>query len=301
MGRVAVEWKLDGVRIHLHKDHGTVRVFTRQLRDITTLVLDLVAWGERLPCEQLILDGEIVAFDVHGRPLAFQDLMSLLSKEAAAKPRLQPWFFDLMLDDHGSHLDDPYADRRARLERLLDPEHLVPHAMTQSAAEAQAVLDTALRAGHEGIVLKALDAPYVAGRRGSYWRKHKPAVTVDLVILAAEWGHGRRKGFLSNIHLGARVEDEPGRFAMLGKTFKGLTDAMLAEMTRDLLALETHREPGVVYVRPERVVEIAYDAVQRSRRYDSGLALRFARVKRFRPDKSADEATTLEEIRTASQ
>lgn len=309
MGEAAVEWKLDGVRVQLHRDGDDVRLFSRQLRDVTAQAPEIAALGRTLAARRCILDGEIVSRDAAGRPLPFQDLMSAFAHEdaAAGRPRLEAFFFDVLLEGDTVLVDAPYRERRAALERIVPAAHRVAQAIAADAGDAQRVFEAALAAGHEGVMLKALDAPYVAGRRGAAWRKLKPARTADLVILAAEWGHGRRRGRLSNLHLGARVPDDDAgagrgaayapRFAMLGKTFKGLTDAMLVEMTADLQRLETSRDAHTVYVRPERVVEIAYDAVQRSRRYDSGWALRFARVVRFRPDKSPHEATTLAEIR----
>jgi len=292
--RVAIEPKLDGVRVQVHRDGDLVQVFSRQLRDVTPLVQDAVALVRSLPVQRVILDGEVVAHDAGGRPLPFQDLMSRFTREETAAP-LYVVFFDVLLLDDEVMVDRPYTERRTALERIVPTRHRVTQTVVETVEAAQANYEAALAAGHEGAMLKALDAPYTAGRRGSQWLKMKPAVTVDLVILAAEWGHGRRQGVLSNLHLGARAE---GGFAMLGKTFKGMTDAMLRELTADMLGLETRRDEHTVYVRPERVVEIAFDSVQRSPRYDSGFALRFARVKRFRPDKSAAEATTLAEIRT---
>jgi DNA ligase-1 len=214
-----------------------------------------------------------------------------------ADGRTSALFFDLLYLDGASFVDRPDRERRTALEALVGPERCVPRRVVTSGAEARTVLDEALAHGHEGLVLKAVDASYAAGRRGGLWRKVKLAHTLDLVILAAEWGHGRRRGLLSNLHLGARDPVEPDRFWMLGKTFKGLTDAMLAELTRELPPLAVSEDEHVVHVRPERVVEIAFDGLQRSTRYDSGLALRFARVKRFRPDKRAADATTIAEIR----
>ncbi len=307
LGSAAIEPKLDGVRVQVHRDGDRVQVFSRQLRDVTPLVPNTVALARSLRVQRVILDGEVVAHDAAGRPLAFQDLMSRFSREddalADAGAPLETMFFDVLLLDDAVLVDRPYVERRAVLEELVPSAHRVPQSVVESIETAQVAYDAALAAGNEGVMLKALDSPYTAGRRGSQWLKLKPAVTVDLVILAVEWGHGRRQGVLSNLHLGARVLPSDGvttavpGFAMLGKTFKGMTDAMLRELTADMLALETHRDAHTVYVRPERVVEIAFDAVQRSPRYDSGLALRFARVKRFRPDKNAAEATTLSEIR----
>ena len=330
----AVEWKLDGVRVQLHRAGGEVRVFSRQLRDVTSLVPELVTLGLRLPSERFILDGEVIALGEGGRPIAFQDLMSRFSREddetaspgrampgpamrgratpgratpgaptpGPATPRpptkdLVALFFDVLHVDGETLVDRPYRARREALERLVPEAHRVRQRRVETAEEAERMLQEALAAGHEGVMIKGLETPYAAGRRGAQWRKLKPAVSLDLVILAAEWGHGRRRGFLSNLHLGARVPSEEAQFVMLGKTFKGLTDAMLQELTVDLLGIATRRDAHVVHVQPVRVVEIAFDAVQRSPRYDSGFALRFARVKRFRPDKSAVSASTLDEVR----
>ncbi|HEV8321033.1 MAG TPA: ATP-dependent DNA ligase [Myxococcota bacterium] len=298
---VAIEWKLDGVRIQLHRAGDEVRVFTRSLRDVTQAVPELVALARALDAETFILDGEVVAVDAAGRPLPFQDLMSRFTNEAGEKTPLRALFFDVLYLDGVSLLERPYRLRRAALEHLCEPRQTVWQRVVADPAAAKAAFDEALAAGHEGVVVKALGAPYAAGRRGAHWRKVKPSVTLDLVVLAVEWGHGRRRGLLSNLHLGARVPaaapGESDRFAMLGKTFKGLTDEMLRAQTDDLLALAVDKGEHVVRVRPERVVEIAFDEVQRSPRYDSGLALRFARVKRYRPDKRAAEATTLDEIK----
>jgi DNA ligase-1 len=257
--------------------------------------------------ESAILDGEAIALDAAGRPLAFQDTMSRVGRaldplRARAEQPLTALFFDALYLEGSSLIECPYAERWQALAAATGGEHLTRRMLVDDPAQVDAFMDEVLAAGHEGVVLKALDSPYTAGRRGGQWRKLKPATTVDLVILAAEWGHGRRRGFLSNLHLGARDPADPHRFWMLGKTFKGLTDEMLRAMTDDLLRLSEERDADpesgwVVRVRPERVVEIAFDALQRSSRYDSGLALRFARVKRFRPDKSPGEATTLDEVR----
>jgi DNA ligase-1 len=294
---VAVEWKLDGVRVQVHRDGASVRAFSRQLRDITHLVPGIEALVCSFAESTLILDGELVGHDAQGRPLPFQDLMSRFSTAAAPSHDLHVWFFDVLFAAGESLVDRPYRDRRTVLERIVPAAHCIASARPPDAEAARALYREALARGHEGVLLKALDSPYAAGRRGSQWLKVKPAVTLDLVILAAEWGHGRRRGVLSNIHLGARRAESPGEFAMLGKTFKGLTDDMLQAMTADLLQLAVHRDEHVVHVRPERVVEIAFDSVQRSPRYDSGLALRFARVKRFRFDRTAADAATLDEVR----
>ncbi|HEV8375127.1 MAG TPA: ATP-dependent DNA ligase, partial [Candidatus Polarisedimenticolia bacterium] len=296
-GRAAAEWKLDGIRVQLHRLGNEVRVFTRSLRDVTDSSPELVEFARTVPAEAYILDGEVVAFGDENRPAEFQDLMSRFHAEGETSLRLEPVFFDLLYLDNEPWVDHPDRERRSALEKLLPEHRVVRRRIVESVEAVESVLAESRAAGHEGLVLKALDAPYAAGRRGSNWRKLRPAHTVDLVILAAEWGHGRRQGLLSNLHLGARYPQAPGRFWMLGKTFKGLTDSMLRELTQDLPKIALESGPHVVRVRPERVVEIAFDGVQRSPRYDSGLALRFARVKRFRPDKSPHEATTLEEIR----
>jgi DNA ligase-1 len=303
-GELAAEWKLDGVRVQLHRLGDEVRVFTRSLRDVTQVSPELVAFARGLAADSFVLDGEVVSFQGDGKPLPFQDLMSQFATEelamAAPPGRVEAFFFDLLYLDGELLTERPDRERRARLEALVGRERAIPRRIVGDVAAARAALEEAIAHGHEGLVLKALDAPYAAGRRGGWWRKLKPAHTVDLVILAAEWGHGRRQGFLSNLHLGARDPRDPDRFWMLGKTFKGLTDKMLRELTADLDTIAVERHPYHVRVRPERVVEIAFDDVLRSTRYDSGLALRFARVKRFRPDKTAAEATTIDEIRAAA-
>jgi DNA ligase-1 len=309
LGAAAAETKLDGVRIQLHKQGDVVRIFSRQLRELTESAPEVVELGHSLAAESAILDGEAIALDTAGRPLAFQDTMSRVGRaldplRARAEQPLTVLFFDLLYLDGRALIDRPYAERWQALEAVTGGRHLTRRVLVEDPAAVDSFMNEVLTAGHEGVVIKALESPYIAGRRGGQWRKLKPATTLDLVILAAEWGHGRRRGYLSNIHLGARDPVDPHRFWMLGKTFKGLTDAMLRAMTDDLLTLavadneasETASE-YVVRVRPERVVEIAFDTVQRSSRYDSGFALRFARVKRFRPDKSTSEATTLDEVR----
>jgi len=291
-GAAAAEWKLDGVRVQVHRDGDAVKVFTRSLRDVTDTAPELVALARGLAAPAFILDGEAIALDTELRPLPFQDLMSELPEG-----RFAALFFDLLYLDGAPLVDRPDRERRAALEALVGAGRCVPRRVVASGAEARAVLDEALARGHEGIVLKSLDAPYAAGRRGGLWRKVKLAHTLDLVILAAEWGHGRRRGWLSNLHLGARDRRDPEQFWMLGKTFKGLTDAMLRELTLELPTIATGNNEYVMHVRPERVVEIAFDGLQRSPRYNSGLALRFARVKRFRFDKRAADATTIDEVR----
>jgi ATP-dependent DNA ligase I len=290
----AVEWKLDGARIQVHKDGGDVAVFTRTLDDITARVPEVVEAALALPAETLVLDGEAIALRADGRPEPFQVTASRFGSGAgrSAIP-LTSLFFDVLHADGQDVIDAPGRDRAAVLEAAVPAALRIPRAIAAAAGEATAVLDDALAHGHEGVVVKSLDAPYAAGRRGAGWLKVKPVHTLDLVVLAAEWGHGRRRGWLSNLHLGARSDDRPGEFVMLGKTFKGLTDEMLRWQTERLLELATDRGDWVVRVRPELVVEIAFDGVQTSPRYPGGVALRFARVLRHRPDKPAAEADTL--------
>ena len=286
----AVEFKLDGVRMQVHRSGDEVRVFTRTLDDITARVPEVVASARALPVEAAVLDGEAIALKPDGRPEPFQVTASRLGQG-----RLSVQYFDVLHAGGEDLIDRPGAERFEALAELVPEAARVPRAVAASADEARAMLDEALARGHEGVLVKSLEAPYAAGRRGAGWLKVKPRHTLDLVVLAAEWGHGRRRGWLSNLHLGAREPDGPG-FVMLGKTFKGLTDAMLAWQTEALLALETGRDDWTVYVRPELVVEIAFDGVQASRRYPGGVALRFARVLRHRPDKPAAEADTLDAV-----
>lgn len=295
-----LEWKLDGARVQVHRLGREVRAFTRNLADITERVPELVEAARALPLEAAILDGEAIALDAAGRPRPFQETMSRfgsrvnVEEERAARP-LSPFFFDLLHLDGEDLLDRPARERAAALAERVPAALRVPRVETDDLEQARGFLAGALERGHEGVMVKALDAPYEAGRRGAGWLKVKVAHTLDLVVLAAEWGHGRRRGKLSNLHLGAR--DPAGGFVMLGKTFKGLTDAMLAWQTERLLALAARREGNVVHVRPELVVEVAFDGVQASPRYPGGVALRFARVKGYRPDKSAEEADTIDAVR----
>jgi ATP-dependent DNA ligase I len=298
-GRASVEWKLDGARIQAHRAGSEVRVFTRNLADITARVPEIVAAVSGLDVDAIVLDGEAIALREDGRPEPFQVTMSRFGTKAAADERSRPltaFFFDVLLVDEEDVVDAPARERLALLATKLPPELVVPHIETDDPDAAQAFLDDTLARGHEGVMVKSLEAPYEAGRRGAGWVKVKKAHTLDLVVLAAEWGHGRRQGKLSNLHLGAR-DPEHGAFVMLGKTFKGMTDEMLAWQTEHLLTLETHKEGHVVHVRPELVVEIAFDGVQTSSRYPGGVALRFARVKGYRPDKSPAEADTIETVR----
>lgn len=296
----AVEAKLDGARIQVHKGRNRVAVYTRNLRDVTSSLPEVVNIAAALRVESVILDGEALHLDADGRPAPFQDTMSRFgsgeAEEGSRTIELTPVFFDCLYLDGEELIDLPGTRRRSALERVVDGEHLADRIETSSADEGADFLRSILEGGHEGVMIKSLDAPYSAGRRGAAWLKVKPAHTLDLVVLAAEWGSGRRRGLLSNLHLGARDPDS-GDFVMLGKTFKGLTDEMLHWQTRRFLELETHREGHVVHVRPEQVVEIAFDAVQRSSRYPGGMALRFARVKTYREDKQADEADTVDTVR----
>ncbi len=291
---VSVEWKLDGARIQAHRLGDAVRLYTRNLNDVTARLPDVVAIVRSFPADGLVLDGEVLGVDERGRPEAFQDTMSSFSTEAS-RPGLCVWFFDLLHVAHRSLVDAPLSERRAALEALVGPM-AVPSVRTDDPTVAEAFARDALAAGHEGVVVKDLDSTYEAGRRGAAWRKVKPVHSVDLVVLGAEWGHGRRRGTLSNLHLGARDPDGDG-FVMVGKTFKGLTDAVLAWQTVRLQELAVDRHDWGVTVRPELVVEIALDGVQRSRRYPGGVALRFARVRRYREDKQADEADVLGTLR----
>ncbi|MGH3383322.1 MAG: ATP-dependent DNA ligase [Nocardioidaceae bacterium] len=298
---VGVEWKLDGIRVQVHRAGDDVRVFTRSLDDITARVPEIVESALALPVRSVVLDGEAIALDPTGRALPFQQTgartMSHVDVETLrARVPLSTYFFDLLHLDGTDVLDLPAAERVARLAEVVPEGSRVPRLHTADPAAAQGFFADAVAHGHEGVVVKGLDAPYDAGRRGASWVKVKPRHTLDLVVLAVEWGHGRRQGWLSNLHLGAR-DEESGGFVMLGKTFKGLTDEMLGWQTEALLALETSRSGEVVEVRPELVVEIAFDGVQHSPRYPAGMALRFARVLRHRTDKTAAEADTIATVR----
>jgi DNA ligase-1 len=302
LGPAAFEYKLDGARIQLHKAGDEVRVFTRHLQDVTSRVPEVVDFARSLPARELVIEGEAIALREDGRPHPFQVTGSRIgrSKDVEGARRATPlssFFFDcLYLEGQGALVGLPYALRAECLAGLVPPGSLLPHIVTSSADEAERFLRAALDAGHEGLMAKSLDAPYAAGQRGFHWLKLKSAHTLDLVVLAVEWGSGRRQGWLSNLHLGAR-DPASGQFIMLGKTFKGLTDAMLRWQTEELLALETGRDDFTVHVRPELVVEVAFSDVQESPRYPAGLALRFARVKRHRPEKPASEADTIQTVR----
>ncbi|GGP96462.1 putative DNA ligase [Streptomyces griseomycini] len=305
LGACAVEEKLDGVRIQVHRDGDTVRVHTRTLDDITDRLPEVTAAARELPGERFVLDGEVVSFDADGRPRSFQETVGRVGSRvdvatAAREVPVSPVFFDALSVDGRDLLDLPFAERHAELARLVPEPLRVRRTVVsgpQDTGAAEEFLAATLERGHEGVVVKGLDAPYSAGRRGASWLKVKPVHTLDLVVLAAEWGHGRRTGKLSNLHLGARTAD--GGFAMLGKTFKGMTDAMLAWQTERLRELAVDEGGYVVTVRPELVVEIAYDGLQRSPRYPAGVALRFARVVRYREDKRPEEADTVEALLAA--
>jgi len=286
-GPASVEWKLDGMRVQAHKAGDRVRLFSRGLNDVTAALPNVVAVVAALPAASVVLDGESLGLDEDGRPRRFQDTMSGLDTTGA-------FFFDVLHVDGASLIDEPLSARSSVLRTLVPPSLVLPSIQTDDGVVADAFAEEAVRAGHEGVVVKALDSPYQAGRRGATWRKVKPVHTLDLVVLAAEWGHGRRTGWLSNLHLGARGAD--GSFVMVGKTFKGLTDQLLQWQTVELQALAIATEGITVHVRPEMVVEIALDGVQVSRRYPGGVALRFARVRRYRPDKAAGEADTIERV-----
>ncbi len=299
---VLVDRKLDGIRVQVHRDGDEIRVFTRSLDDITDRLPETVDVVRALPARRLVLDGEAIVLRPDGRPAPFQatGARTASSVDVAglrARAPISTFFFDALLVDDRDLLDAPLHDRVAALESLLPESQRVPAIRTRDEDEAAAFFTACVDAGHEGVVVKQLDTPYEAGRRGSGWVKVKPRHTLDLVVLAAEWGSGRRVGWLSNLHLGARSDADDGTYVMLGKTFKGLTDELLTWQTEQLLAREVRRTSNTVYVRPELVAEIALDGVQTSTRYPGGVALRFARVLRYRDDKGPDDADTLSTVR----
>jgi DNA ligase 1 len=291
--RASVEWKLDGIRIQIHRRGDEVRVYTRNLNDITETLPGIVGAVRSLPVTQAVLDGEALWMSEEG-PAAFQDTVSQIDSQAPPEG-IVTFLFDALHVEGEDLLDAPLEERAARLEAIA-PELRIPSELTSDPDAAERILAEALAAGHEGIVVKDASSRYSAGRRGKAWRKVKPVRTYDLVVLGAEWGHGRRRGWLSNLHLGAR-DPRMGGFVMVGKTFKGMTDELLEWQTQELLGRETDRRGIAVMVRPELVVEIALDGVQSSTRYPGGVALRFARVKRYRPDKDANEADTIDDLR----
>jgi DNA ligase-1 len=302
-GDAAVEWKLDGIRAQAHIADGKVRLFTRSLDDITDRLPEVVTALAALPVRDAVFDGELIALRADGRPYAFQDTASRAASEVdahgAGTVPLSVFLFDALHLNGTDLIDLPDAERHAALASVVPPAMLMPRLVTADPGEAAAFFQESVAMGHEGVVVKSLTTPYAAGRRGAGWIKVKPRHTLDLVVLAVEWGHGRRKGWLSNLHLGAR-DPETGGWVMLGKTFKGLTDQLLTWQTEKLLALEDYRDDWTVHVRPELVVEIAFDGVQRSPRYPGGVALRFARVLRYREDKPAEEADTIDAVRALS-
>jgi DNA ligase-1 len=305
LGACAVEEKLDGIRVQVHRDGGTVRLYTRTLDDITDRLPEVTSAALELRGERFVLDGEVIAFDEDGRPRSFQETAGRVGSRvdvatAAEAVPVSPVFFDALAVDGRDLLDLPFAERHAELARLVPEPMRVRRTVVSGPDDlpaAEEFLARTLARGHEGVVVKDLAAPYSAGRRGASWLKVKPVHTLDLVVLAAEWGHGRRTGKLSNLHLGARRAD--GSYAMLGKTFKGMTDAMLAWQTERLRELALSDDGHVVTVRPELVVEIAYDGLQRSTRYPAGVTLRFARVVRYREDKRPEDADTVETLLAA--
>jgi DNA ligase-1 len=305
LGEAALEWKLDGARMQAHKSGDDVVVFSRRLNDVTAAVPEVVEAVRALPARDLILDGEVISLLPDGRPQPFQITMRRFGRKLdvermRAELPLTPFWFDLLYLNGGALLDEPQSRRFGSLVELAAADSVVPHTTVTDRMHAADFLRSALDRGHEGIMAKATGAPYAAGARGQSWLKVKQPRTLDLVILAAEWGHGRRHGWLSNLHLGARDTEKSG-FAMLGKTFKGLTDEMLAWQTKELLKLEIARDNYTVFVEPKLVVEIAFNEIQASPRYASGLALRFARVKRYRPDKSADQSDTFQTVQKLAE
>jgi DNA ligase-1 len=300
LGAASLEYKLDGARIQVHKAADVVRVFTRQLKEVTPAVPEIVDAARALPVREIILDGEAIALRPDGTPHPFQVTMRRFGRKRdvdrlRGDVPISPFFFDVLYMDGAALIDEPLSRRLAELEQVAPASVLVPRVVPATAADAAAFVARAAASGHEGVMAKALGGSYAAGRRGQTWVKVKRARTLDLVVLAVEWGSGRRRGTLSNLHLGAR-DAVRGGFVMLGKTFKGLTDEMLAWQTRTLLELEVARDSYTVHVRPELVVEVAFNDIQESPHYPGRLALRFARVKRYRTDKSAEQADTFETI-----
>jgi DNA ligase 1 len=301
LGEAAFEYKMDGARVQVHKQGELVRVYSRGLNEVTGSVPELVELAAALPARELILDGEAIALRDGGRPHSFQTTMRRFGRKldvaaVRAELPLSTWFFDVLLIDGQSMLERTTRERMAALAEVVPAEVIIPRVVTGDVERAAALLAESLAAGHEGLMAKALDAPYEAGNRGQNWLKVKVARTFDLVVLGVEWGSGRRRGWLSNLHLGAR-DPASGGFVMVGKTFKGMTDEMLAWQTTRFLELESSREGHVVFVRPEQVVEVAISDVQESPHYPGGIALRFARVKRYRSDKRPDETDTLDALR----
>jgi DNA ligase 1 len=300
-GEVAFEWKMDGARIQVHKMADDVRVYTRGLNEVTGAVPEIVEEARGFSANILVLDGEAIAIDASERPLPFQITMrrfgrKLNVEKLRAELPIRAFYFDCLRFDERSVADRPTRERVQALAEAVPASLQIPRLVTSSEPAARAFYEAALTAGHEGVMAKSLDAVYEAGNRGASWLKIKRAHTLDLVVIAAEWGHGRRTGKLSNLHLGA-LDPATGEYVMLGKTFKGLTDAMLEWQTREFLARETHRDQWTVYIRQELVAEVAFSDLQASKRYPGGLALRLARIKRYRDDKRAEDADTMESVR----
>lgn len=301
LGRAGLEYKLDGARIQVHRAGRDVRIFTRGMLDATARAPEIVEAVLALPVSTLVLDGEAIVLRPDGKPQPFQTTMRRFGRRLDIDAMRQslpltPFFFDCLHADGQDLFDEPAEMRLRTLAELVPPAHVIPRRVTENPDEVRAFADEALAHGHEGIMAKSLVAPYEAGQRGASWLKLKPAHTLDLVVIGVEWGNGRRRGWLSNLHLGAR-DPQTGSFVMLGKTFKGMTDEMLKWQTARLLELEIARDGHVVYVRPELVVEVSFDGVQTSPHYPGGLALRFARVKRYRPDKSPEQSDTIDTVR----
>jgi DNA ligase-1 len=300
LGDAAIEYKVDGARVQVHKSGDDVAIFSRTLNDVTASAPEIVSLVRAAPARELVLDGEAIALRPDGTPHPFQITMRRFGRtrdvdRGRAELPLTPFFFDCLYADGGVLLDEPLERRMQALDDIAGPL-VIPRIVRPSVEAAARFVQDALARGHEGVMAKALAAPYAAGRRGASWLKVKTARTLDLVVLAAEWGHGRRQGWLSNLHLGARDPGTNG-FVMLGKTFKGMTDEMLAWQTDKLLSLEIARDEYTVHVRPELVVEVAFNDIQTSPVYPGGLALRFARVKRYRTDKSIADADTIQTVR----
>jgi DNA ligase-1 len=300
LGKTGWEFKIDGARIQVHKESDEVRIYTRHLKDITESIPEIVQLARKLRLDRAIFEGEVIALREDGKPQPFQTIMRRFGRiQGVEKMKgeipIIPFFFDLLYLDGESLLDEPYWKRFELLSQRVLPEKMIPRIVTAKEPEAQDFLKKSLQAGHEGLMAKGFDSPYQAGHRGFFWLKIKPIQTLDLLVLAGEWGHGRRKGWLSNLHLGAR-DPESNNFIMLGKTFKGLTDEMLRWQTKRLLELEISRDQWTVYVRPELIVEVAFNDIQESPRYPGGVALRFARVRRYREDKSPLEVDTIQKV-----
>jgi DNA ligase-1 len=301
LGEAAFEYKLDGARVQVHKDGGRVEVYSRRLNSLTQAVPEIVEWAAALPERRLVLDGEAIALAPDRRPLPFQETMRRFGRKRDVERLrrelpLRVYLFDALRVGDQALIDRPLDERWEALGAAAPERMRVPRLATARPEDADAFANRALGDGHEGVMAKGLASPYAAGRRGQEWLKVEPAHTLDLIVLAAEWGSGRRRGWLSNLHLGARDPEGEG-FAMLGKTFKGMTDEILRWQTKELLAREIAREGIVFYVRPELVVEVAFNDVQASPQYPGGVALRFARLKRYRADKRPDDADTIERVR----